>query len=127
MNYWGYELIIDANKADNRSIRSLENIKAFIDELIIVTDMKKMCDLHSCYIADTPDNRKKGIVGWSIVQLIETSSITIHLCEGKYNGDIYLNFFSCKSFNPDDVKKLLVQYFNCNITNSMMINRDANV
>ena len=75
MKYWGYELIIDANKADNRSIRSLENIKLFIDELIIVTDMKKMCDLHSFYIVDTPNNRKKGIVGWSIVQLIELVSI----------------------------------------------------
>ena len=35
--------------------------------------------------------------GWSVVQLIETSSITGHFCDA--NGDAYVDVFSCKEFD----------------------------
>ena len=47
--------------------------------------------------------------GYSLVQLIETSSITAHFSEGK--NSVYLNIFSCKSFDPADAAKFCQDYF----------------
>ena len=124
---FGWECIIDADGCDLQSIKSLTNIQAFIDELIIVTKMNKMGDLHSHYLEDTPEHRAKGIVGWSICQFIVTSSIVMHLCEDldNNNGTLYLNFFSCKSFNQSDVVDLVIKYFKPSHMTRRMIDRDA--
>ena len=37
--------------------------------------------------------------GWSLVQLIETSSITGHFCDA--TGDAYIDVLSCKAFEPE--------------------------
>ena len=125
MKQFGYEFIVDCKGADNIKIRSLENIQAFVDELIEKTGMQKMCSMHSYYLPDTIDNREMGIIGWSICQFIQTSSITAHFCEGEYNGTIYLNFFSCKLFEAEDVIRLLIKYFNCFIVNKHFLDRNA--
>ena len=127
MNTFGWELIIDANECDLESIRSLENIQAFVDEVIEVTKMTKMGELHAHYLEDTPEHRKKGIIGWSICQFIVTSSLIMHFCEdpNKNTGTLYLNYFSCKSFDPADVKNCLQKYFKCDVCQTNNILRNA--
>lgn len=47
--------------------------------------------------------------GFTLIQLIETSSITGHFVDE--SGDAYLDVFSCKEFKPDKVVKLVADFF----------------
>ena len=47
--------------------------------------------------------------GFSLVQLIETSSITGHFVDK--NGDFYLDVFSCKEYDIQKVIKFVNNYF----------------
>ena len=47
--------------------------------------------------------------GWSLVQLIETSSITGHFVDK--NGDFYLDVFSCKEFDIDKTIDFVNKHF----------------
>lgn len=127
MKTFGWELVLDADKCDLNSIQSLENISAFVDEVIEVTKMQKMGKLHSHYLEDTPEHREKGIIGWSVCQFIVTSSITIHFCEDpeKNYGTLYLNFFSCKEYDKEDVKELVKKCFGGRLRNCTYLRRDA--
>lgn len=121
---WGFECIIDAKDCDVACIQSIENIQGFIDELILKTDMKKMGPLHSFYLGDNEYNRSKDIVGYSICQFIQTSSIVAHFCET--SKTMYLNFFSCKPFDTKDVKDLVTKYFKTKSMKDFYLTRDAN-
>jgi hypothetical protein len=127
MRTFGWELIVDADKCDLEKIQSLDNIQAFIDELLLVTKMQKMGELHSHYLEDTPEHREKGIIGWSVCQLIVTSSLVIHFCENpdRNYGTMYLNFFSCKEYERKDVVEMVKKYFGGRIRNNNYIRRDA--
>ena len=43
------------------------------------------------------------------MQLIETSAVTGHFCD--LSGDIYLDVFSCKDFDPEVAIEVVRQYF----------------
>jgi S-adenosylmethionine/arginine decarboxylase-like enzyme len=47
--------------------------------------------------------------GYSLVQLIETSAITGHFCDA--SGDIYLDVFSCKDFDPEVAIDVVQRHF----------------
>ncbi|MBI2587402.1 S-adenosylmethionine decarboxylase, partial [Candidatus Amesbacteria bacterium] len=47
--------------------------------------------------------------GYSLVQLIETSSVTAHFSE--YKKAVYLNIFSCKWFDPDKTAEFCQEWF----------------
>ena len=53
----------------------------------------------------THDDEKAG---WSLVQLIETSSITGHFVDK--NGDFYIDVFSCKEFDIDKTIDFVSNY-----------------
>jgi len=47
--------------------------------------------------------------GYTLVQLIETSNICAHFCEE--TNDMYLDVFSCKTFEPDLVRMVVEESF----------------
>lgn len=47
--------------------------------------------------------------GYTLVQLIETSNITCHFVEE--TNDMYLDVFSCKAFDKEDVEDVVQNYF----------------
>ena len=47
--------------------------------------------------------------GYSFMQFIETSSITGHMDE--VDGRVFIDIFSCKTFNVNKAKKFCQQYF----------------
>jgi S-adenosylmethionine/arginine decarboxylase-like enzyme len=61
--------------------------------------------------------------GYTLVQLIETSNITAHFVE--QTNDIYLDVFSCKPFNPNDVEELVQQTFSPLYKNRIFLTRQA--
>ena len=97
---WGYHLIIDAARCDPRAIRSKPAIAAFVKELVGAIDMK-------AYGAPRIVRFGEGrLLGYTLVQLIETSNITCHFDEEKDNA--YFDLFSCKTFDP----KMAIGVFN---------------
>lgn len=120
---WGQHIIIDCGSCDPQSIRSIDTIEAFITELCEKTDMKKWGHLHALCLPDDEYNRAHDIVGYSVCQFIQTSSIVGHFCET--SNSMYLDFFSCKHFKDQDVVDLVVKYFNPQIFRHKTIDRDA--
>lgn len=108
-NSWGFHLILDLSGCDIKLINSRNNIQKCIDEMILNTNMTAWDEPIYKYLKPTTENIKKRIDGYSVVQFIKTSSITMHFV----NSDkaAYIDFFSCKKFFPKGVKKIVIDYF----------------
>jgi len=100
---WGFHLVIDAVKCDLAAIKSKSTIAAFVKHLVKEIDMKAYGPPR---IVRFGDGNK---MGYTLVQLIETSNITAHFSEE--TGNAYLDVFSCKSFPPDTALNCIKKYF----------------
>lgn len=100
---WGFHLVIDAVKCDLVAIKSKSTIAAFVKYLVKEIDMKAYGPPR---IVRFGDGNK---MGYTLVQLIETSNITAHFSEE--TGNAYLDVFSCKSFHPDTALNCIKKYF----------------
>ena len=103
--YWGYHLILDCQGCSIAKIRDRENLKCFIKTLVRAIDMKAYGEPLLEHFA-THDPSKGG---YSLVQLIETSSMTGHFVDE--SGDAYLDIFSCKPFSTETVKEVVYAFF----------------
>ena len=121
---FGFHLILDIFDCNIESIRDEAVIREFLNVLLHKIKMKKMADPSFIYLSDENDYYvKKDIVGFTVFQGIETSSITIHFCEGSRTA--YFDLFSCKCFDQDIVIDLFNEYFGGEIANQMFISRNA--
>ena len=92
---WGQQLILDMEDCDREAIRSAETIRTFCRELVAGIGMKPHGEpILEHFAAHTPK-----AAGYTLVQLIETSSICGHFAERA--GDAYLDIFSCKPFSEE--------------------------
>src|ERR1035441_6132282 len=87
--YWGYHLLVDISGCDIEAIKNEALIRKFFKELVPAIDMKTASPLMIKYLLKGQPNQ-----GFSAVQIIETSSITMHFVDT--DGSIYLDVFSCK-------------------------------
>lgn len=100
---WGYHLILDCRAC--RGVNDADNIRDFVAELVPSIDMKSWGEPVVQHFAEhSPEH-----AGYSLVQLVETSSITGHFAE--ITGDAYLDIFSCKVFDTETVKRVVRAYF----------------
>jgi len=90
--YWG-ELILDLYDCDPKTIRSRKKILEYANKICNLIKMKK----YGKPFIERFGFGKDFTVGYSLVQLIESSSITAHFSE-LYNR-AYINIFSCKLFD----------------------------
>jgi S-adenosylmethionine/arginine decarboxylase-like enzyme len=114
---WGYHLILNARSCVGPSIRCAENIRAFTQRLVKDIDMVPYGDPQ---IVMFGTGNKKG---YTLVQLIETSNICAHFVEE--SNDMYLDVFSCKTFDPHIVKKMVDAHFQPEIMRTSLLIRDA--
>lgn len=115
--YWGYHLILDCAGADHNAITDKDNIISFAKELVKEIDMVPYGE---------PQVIKFGSgdkEGYTLVQLIETSNICAHFVD--YNDTFYLDVFSCKTYDIDIVKALVVKYFKISSYKEAYIERQA--
>lgn len=119
VGYWGYHLILDCQGCAKEKIASRENLKSFIEALVIAIDMKAYGEPVLEHFA-THDPEKGG---YSLVQLIETSSITGHFVDK--NGDAYLDIFSCKPFDIEIAKKVVTEYLGAKKIKTHFLTRQA--
>ncbi|MBN3040692.1 MAG: S-adenosylmethionine decarboxylase [Candidatus Omnitrophica bacterium] len=102
---FGYELVMDLFECDKKVISSSKKLKEYIDKLCKLIKMKKYGKALIPYFGDKQEYTK----GYSLVQLIETSSITGHFSE--YWSTAYINIFSCKKYDHRLAKRFTTEFF----------------
>lgn len=99
----------------NDNIKNEDKIIEFSDKLIKKIKMK-------AYGPPILENFGKGNKkGYTLVQLIETSCLTIHFTE--HDNSMYLDLFSCKDFKETDVVSMVDHYFEPHSIDSNMLVR----
>lgn len=104
---WGWSTALDFKNANRELIASPEVVKEFIIELCEAIQMKAYGEPWIEKFA-SHDNRLYGI---TVLQAIETSSITCHFAENI--GEIYLDVFSCAPYDPQKVLDFTEKFFLC--------------
>ncbi|MCK5083206.1 MAG: S-adenosylmethionine decarboxylase [Candidatus Omnitrophica bacterium] len=102
---YGYELIMDLYDCDREIITSRRKLQEYADKLCKLIKMKKYGPSLLPYFGEKTAFTK----GYTLVQLIETSSIVGHFSD--LWGTAYINIFSCKKFDPTAAKKFTRLFF----------------
>lgn len=120
---FGKELIFDCSGCDIFAITNKDVIKDFIKELCIIGDMKPKGETLFVDFEDNEFNRKNDIVGYTVVQVISLSNITLHF--NNISRTAYMNFFTCGSIDEYKIYNLFVDYFKPIKINERLITRCA--
>ena len=115
---FGQELTLNLYECDLVKISSGEEIKKFVIELCDnVIHMKRYGEpLIPHFGHENPITS-----GYSLVQLIETSSVTAHFSE--YKKSVYLNIFSCAWFDPKTTEEFCKNFFGAKRVESHLLKR----
>lgn len=103
--HWGYEATFDLEGCNKSQISDEKVLASYLAETVRRIDMIAYGEPIMKNFAN--HDPSKG--GYTIVQLIETSSITGHFVDS--TGKAFINIFSCKEFDPDDALDVIHEYF----------------
>jgi S-adenosylmethionine/arginine decarboxylase-like enzyme len=111
---WGISSSIDLYDCDLSLMQDANAIREFVRILCDRIKMKRYGETHVVHFGE--DSR---VTGFSMTQLIETSLISAHFADA--SCAIYLDVFSCASYEPGDVAEFAKEYFkaasyNINVT-----------
>ena len=115
---WGQHLILDMGEC-NENISRKESIRTFVAELVDAIDMVAYGEPVIEHFA----THSQEAAGYTLVQLIETSAISAHFSD--HNRDVYLDVFSCKSFDGDRVVQVVDKYFEPKSIYMLSLEREA--
>lgn len=104
-NVFGKELILDLIDCDPSVLQSREKIEQFAAELCQVIDMEP----YGAPFVGRFGFGKDFTAGYSLVQLIESSSITGHFSDLWRRA--YLEIFSCKEYDADEAVAFSQRFF----------------
>jgi len=104
--YYGQHMLVDTRRC-NKRITSIPDVTRFIKELVGLIDM---VGWQEPMVTRFPEDKSIGsLQGVSAIQMIYTSSITLH---GHDNTrDMYLDIFSCKEYDTDKVESFVKEFF----------------
>ncbi len=100
---WGMLAALDLHGCDRGRLADPDSIRRFVPALIAAIGMRA----HGQLMLDRFGAGE--LEGWSAMQFIETSSITIHADE--VFGRCFVDVFSCRSFDPGVAAALAVAHF----------------
>ena len=107
---YGCELLLDLHGCDAAKF-TRESIRDFCAELCDLIDMER-CDLHfwdDVGVAPEEQQTDPKTKGTSAVQFILTSTIVIHTLD--LMKAVYVNIFSCKTFDTDAAAQFTAEWF----------------
>jgi len=107
---YGYELVLDLKGCSNIDRCSL---KKYIRSLCLILGMKRYGKCRVVYFG------KDRFKGYSVMQFITTSSIVGHFTD----SEAFLNIFSCRKFNRNEVIKFSQTWFTANKNKSKFLRR----
>ncbi|MCM8813314.1 MAG: S-adenosylmethionine decarboxylase [Candidatus Omnitrophica bacterium] len=102
---YGFELVMDLYGCNLDVLSSKKKLQEYVDTLCGLIEMKKYGKTLIPYFGENEEYTK----GYSLVQLIETSSITGHFSEAWKTA--YINVFSCKPYDHVLAKKFTKDFF----------------
>ncbi len=102
---FGYELVINLYECDIDMISSKKKLQEYVDKLCDLIKMVKYGKTLLPYFGENAAFTK----GYTLVQLIETSSITGHFSE--FWKTAYINIFSCKAYDHKIARKFTRDFF----------------
>jgi S-adenosylmethionine/arginine decarboxylase-like enzyme len=100
---WGLLAAIDLHRCEREHLEDPDRIRAFVTALVPAIDMRAHGPLMLERFGDGE------LEGWSAMQFIETSSITIHADE--FGGRCFVDVFSCRPFDPELAAAVAVEHF----------------
>ena len=119
MNYWGYHLILDCGRCNLDQMKDVDNVDAWIRQLVKDIDMEPIGEPRIEYTAGNfPDK-----AGFTVVQVIVTSSIVAHFVDNLQQ--IYLDVFSCKEFDTAIVEASIKKHFSVGSIRKYFLTRQA--
>lgn len=116
-NVFGWELLLDLYECDPDILCSRELLSQYVVELCERLDMKRYGEP----LIEHFGYAKRETEGYSLVQLIETSSIVGHFSEFKRSA--YLDIFSCKPYDPELVAQFSKEFFKAQRVVTRLIER----
>lgn len=100
---WGYHLSLNCYECDGEAIKNYNTVYDFTKELVEAIDMVAYGEPQIVHFGEGDKE------GFTMVQLIETSNICAHFVNE--SNAVYLDVFSCKNFDPQDVEQVVRKYF----------------
>ena len=100
---WGMLATIDLHGCDTGRLADAESIRRFVPAVIDAIGMRA----HGALMLDRFGDDE--LEGWSAMQFIETSSITIHADE--VWARCFVDIFSCRPFDPGVAAAIAVAHF----------------
>jgi S-adenosylmethionine/arginine decarboxylase-like enzyme len=100
---WGMLAAIDLHGCERGRLEDPDTIRRFVPTLIEAVGMRAHGPLRLDRFGDDE------LEGWSALQFIETSSITIHADE--VFGRCFIDVFSCRPFDPAVAAAIAVAHF----------------
>ena len=100
---WGMMAAIDLHGCRRARLEDPATIRRFVAVVIEAIGMRAHGPL---MIERFGDGEREG---WSAMQFIETSSLTIHADE--FSGRCYVDVFSCRAFDPEVAATIAEQHF----------------
>ena len=107
---YGMELVLDLHECDPTTF-TRDSLDSFFTELCLHIDMER-CVVHFWDDVGVPVEEQQTephTKGTSAVCFILTSSIVVHTLD--LLGAVYVNIFSCKSFDPDTAANFAADWF----------------
>jgi S-adenosylmethionine/arginine decarboxylase-like enzyme len=114
--HWGFHLLLDCGGC-NANIADEPQIRRFLKAVVKAADMKAVGEPMVHSFGTGYDG------GYSAMQMITTSSITLH--GDNRTGSMYVDVFSCKSFDVDAVSAAVAAFFQPREWKQHFIYRDA--
>ena len=105
---WGMLAAIDLHGCERSRLENPDTLCRFVPSLIDAIGMRAHGPLALDRFGDG------GLEGWSAMQFIETSSITVHADE--VSGRCFVDVFSCRPFDPDVAAAIAVAHFGGTLT-----------
>jgi S-adenosylmethionine/arginine decarboxylase-like enzyme len=100
---WGVMAAIDLHGCARERLADPDTIRRFVPEVIDAIGMRA----HGPLMIDRFGDGE--LEGWSALQFIETSSITLHADEA--GGGCFVDVFSCRPFDPGVAAQIAVEHF----------------
>ena len=118
-NFYGQELILNLYDCNLEKISSGDEIKKYIIELCDnVIHMKRYGEALIPHFG----HENPITSGYSMVQLIETSSVTGHFSE--YKKSAYINIFSCVWYDPEKTAEFTQKFFEAKRVEKTLLKRE---
>jgi S-adenosylmethionine/arginine decarboxylase-like enzyme len=99
---WGILAAIDLQGCDRSRLADPDRIRRFVACVIDAIGMRAHGPLALDRFGDG------DLEGWSAMQFIETSSITVHADE--VSARCFVDVFSCRAFEPADAARVAVEH-----------------